>query len=543
MSSSSVQVNPYDTLLQFASMKSALGEEPCTHKFILSDDLQGLQNWVEASDIENDERIDEIDYRVNNDYFKHGFSPLHIAAIMGNLNAAQILVGTRVCQMNVKDHGEATAMHHAAARGDRVFGEFLRTHGANDHFVDFYQGTPANVLSQCHFHNDPLQQRCFYIESGQMREGNGLDFSRLTGATFIDRDICITPLDWVKSWEKGCSGDTEKRNEILSDHQQVHLRSLYDAFIQKPPQVYLDSHDIAGYLLRAGEDMPAFTVIGEYLGEIDSEQREALKTRHDLELREKKRGLKKWETDYCYSLDPRYHYQLGKVDSFEKRGLMAMVSSSFPNIIVRELICQKGQESRIIFLTTELVIKGSILAFDYGEEHSVKRMPYVELREEAMVEFFQSRSWDQILDSLMHPDEYSDDPGTRLQELAEEAKVKYLMNTPTAMVRLVLGNVISCELAEEIFKRHKEAQSSSESGYLSEFVPFFSSDTSIQEEFLSYISNFLETIQGLPASLTEPVTTAILKACGAQSTLELLKKIDSEANRLGEIADKSLSES
>ncbi|MGH2611420.1 MAG: ankyrin repeat domain-containing protein, partial [Rhabdochlamydiaceae bacterium] len=241
-SSSTVQPNSYLPFIQSISSNWDADDELHTHVLIRDRKQQELQDWLACNELSSaEEKKRKIFFRVNgHDFINRGLSPLHIASMTGNFDAADALISTRVCNPNVKDHGGATPMHHAAVRADFLFIQILKKKGADDRIQDYYGGTANDILRQCHPNHNPSEQQFFYMLGNEIIEGSGHDFKRLTGADFIHDDMIQAPADWIQSWQEAYELGENQRNMLLREPYFQTLANLYHSFLTKPPQLYMD---------------------------------------------------------------------------------------------------------------------------------------------------------------------------------------------------------------------------------------------------------------------------------------------------------------
>ncbi len=370
-------------------------------------------------------------------------TPWHIAAITNNMDAARFVQQINIWNVDAQDNSGYTAMHHAAVLGNRTFIEFLKSIGASDKIRDVINGgTPQDILAQCYPNTNPSEQQILVKKEDQIRKETGEFFEKLTGAAFLDKELVISPDFVFKQWQG------YKSIAFNFTVFEIHLIERYEKFRANShlPKMYLDSHPTIGHLVRAGEKIPAFTIIGEYLGEI--QERPKTKARH-------------CNVGFNYDKNPEDHYTYklndgSIINSFKMRGMMAMLASSFPNVMVNHVSLQRGQFERLVCYTIEDVEVDEPLVLDYGAGHPVKKMSYVELRRKEMEAFFRGKDAKTLFSKLNFFKEKTP-PNISLHEeqiaLREEAKVKYLMTTPHAMLKLLLKRCISHEVARELIER------------------------------------------------------------------------------------------
>ncbi len=406
-------------------------------------------------------KLEEVEEKLQKDWDYHmrdsyGLSPWHIAAMTNNQQAALLLFRAKIWDINICDNLWCTAMHHAAVAGHITFIHFLKSHGASDKLCNLSRGTPQDLLQQCHRAVDPRAQTFWIKQNDEIVEKNGEEFAQLTHATLIEEDVVDTPAQWIKRWRK----DVKEPVYFYAQTEFVgKTLQCYQAF--RPgtaPKVYLDHDPKIGYFLRAGEKIPPFTMMGEYLGEVLDE--DETNKRWAPREREKRRLENNSEDPdavlFNFSLNSRYHYSSstsmsvkGSIDAYAKRGFMAMMACSFPNVFEDFVSHQRGQRQRVIFFSCEEIEKDAPLVTDYGREHMVKKMAYVELREKEMFDFFKDKDYDQLQSMLKKPETSQFSKETDyLTALANHQRARYLLNTPQALLTLRLKDSLKVSLLD-----------------------------------------------------------------------------------------------
>ncbi|MCE5319381.1 MAG: ankyrin repeat domain-containing protein [Parachlamydia sp.] len=473
-------------------------------------------SWSPPPEIEDQEVEEEVKAYVNDNNTKHGFTPMHIAVMTNSLDAAQVLLDSGKCQLDETDQNGATALHHAAVLGSMLFIQLLVSNGANETFQDGYGGTYQDILRLCHQKIDPAAQKVFVrIASGTVQEETGIQFFQRTKATLIDADCLLSPLLWLENWEN--IQHAEKLNA-----RDVALRDRYLA--RRPAPVFWMDHDPSvGYYLRAGQKIPRFTILGDYLGKIDPIERKTKCDNHKQMVLQKANQLKDWQKPFFYHDSPEMQYGHSSIDAFAFRGQMALVADSFPNIVTRPIWRANGVYQRVIFVAAQDIDMGEILSIDYGNEHEVKRIPFKELRSEAMDTFFKTHSQDALIDILKKENSRSANLDQQLERLANVAMVNYLLNSPTAMLKLYLTGLISLATLNELFK----LKITPGEDPFSLAVAMFRGQ-SMQEKFFHAMLQFDEECQKCKdPALVAQAKKDLLEKIGVCNTLELYTALKS----------------
>lgn len=102
----------------------------------------------------------------------------------------------------------------------------------------------------------------------------------------------------------------------------------------------------------------------------------------------------------------------------------------------------------------QLVLFQEILSIDYGD-HDVKKMPYIELRLEEMIQFFSGKTKEELLDPMI-PKKLDKDISYEqmYQFISQELTVKYVLKTPSALLTLLLKDVVSLDVFSSLFNQH-----------------------------------------------------------------------------------------
>lgn len=519
---------------------------------IMNNQIDKLRDYITCKgavfppEEEVDARVEEVDARVNDNQFRFKLTPIHVAAMMDNVAAVKCLLSTKLCQVNARDGAGATALFHAAINGSHEVAQLLKENGALDECMKEVEY--SKLFAQCHPPLTAASQQVFFREQGQTVQRTGEDFNRLVGSRLIDQDLYICSQEWIEKWKNIQDKDHHGANrarwyaKVVLSTYDLAMRSLYDLFCKNTPRhVYLAFDPAIGFYLCAGEDIPPFTVIGEYLGEVNDALHEEKEQSSIRSIKERATEDKcdEDEKKFLYCDQPRYHYQLGGrteafwdsgpyggmewktktievIDAHDYRSLMAMVNCSFPNVIARPVLTPYNM-IRVLFITMESVSKDTPFAFDYGP-HSVKRMRYREMREAALESFVASTDLEAFASNLPKSEkDYSDDLQERLRQVSEEAKLDYLLQTPTAILSLTIKGLLSFAVIDKLF-RSKYQIKNKETEYRSTMEGTFMWEL---KEMIKY------------KRLTEPRKTELLDAIGKEELLtiyRMLRKINQNDN-------------
>lgn len=461
----------------------------------------------------------EISRAVNEKVYtrKYGLTPLHIAVMTNNLFAVKSLIATNKCKINEKDCLGATPIHHAAALGNREFIQLLVGAGADPSEEDNYGGTYKDLLDLFCPTIAPAAQRVFFQETDdKIVKKTGEAFYQRTHATLLDSELILSPLLWLENWKR--SGDVSELTKLGIALQEKYFQ--FHSFL--PPKVLIRKDPVIGHYLCAGEDISRFTIIGEYLGKIDTDELDKKQEIHEDKIIKATEKVKEEdEKQFVYINNPSVDYVLGAIDAYEFRGLMGFVSDSFPNVITIPLRATRGVHERVLFIAATKIKKGEVLAFDYGKEHQTKRMPFKELRQEAMEMF--AACAEKTLKKIKSSGE-NDSLEEFLEFLSLRSRLGYLVHSPIAMLSLYLKRIVSIETLREISDQIS-ALKDDDGGF--GFVTKWHSPKSVPEKFLETLENFdAECTAERNIPFVKKAKTALLEMIGKKSTLEIYRFLD-----------------
>lgn len=468
-----------------------------------------------ADPVEDHEVEEEIRRTITENYSPEKLSPLHIAAMTGNLVAAQILVGSGKCNVNQKDGGGATASHHAAVLGNREFIQYLEQNGADPGITDNHGGTVQDIWTMIHHPIDQgAQSFLFQMPSGEVVNETGLQFYDRTKGVLLTSTLVLSPLQWIEDWKN--SGEELKLKGFERD-----LRDRYIDFKSQPlPRVIVKEDPTVGYYLCAGQFIPRYSIVGEYLGKIDFHEWKEKENDYERMVADKSRQIEdKNEKYFAYAENPSTDYGLERIDAYAFRGLMGLVADSFPNIISHPVMSASGVVQRTLFIAATDIQNGEILAFDYGRVHQTKKIPFKELRQDAMETFFQSHTEAELLEILKKSKKYPEGLDERLEILSLQGQLEYLLHSPTAMLSLYLKGMIKVSTLKNLFNARKSKPKNDLEAALS----LFQTQT-MQEKFLEALDDFdLECQEEDNVSQVQSAKTALVGMLGKVPTVDLYR--------------------
>ncbi|MCB1135445.1 MAG: SET domain-containing protein, partial [Chlamydiia bacterium] len=252
----------------------------------------------------------------------------------------------------------------------------------------------------------------FYYDDGSgVSLGDANLLYELTGAHWADRVSVADGVTMPQSYP--CSQvDMELTHQCLPS---------YRGYKKRAPRLYIRCGEHRGrHAVCALDAIPKGTIVTEYLGQ------------------------------WVGSADIRSNYRWGPIDGLHMRNYGGMVEDGFPNVAAIYLYNIDDIPLRIVFVAVEEIAAGEMVTVHYGMNHSVKILCHEEYRLQAMVRFFSANPLDKMVTRIvalrgMTASEKRWKHCLELENLV--VKLRYLFQTPGALMRLMLDGVIAPELA------------------------------------------------------------------------------------------------
>ncbi len=278
---------------------------------------------------------------------KYQVTPLHVAAITGQVEIARNLIEFGHVDVNAEDIHGWTPLHHAVVIKNARMINLLQKYGAKDGVVNDRNGSPLDFHEMIHAETKPLDQPILEMDSsGSFVKMSRKSFKALTGSIFIDR-MKVPPSLLIDDW-----GLVSHDEAFYNYDCQVNNRKRYETFLNSAVKVALQRTTIdeggterpIGATIVAACDIEPGAMICDYLGEYtDSENSEVGKE----------------------------DYRLGRVDGARFRNLGPIAQDGFPNAFGSAVINIKGLPHVSILVATSKIKKGEPVVWDYST-HPVK---------------------------------------------------------------------------------------------------------------------------------------------------------------------------
>lgn len=259
----------------------------------------------------------------------------------------------------------------------------------------------------------------FYYQNFEgIHPGSPEIFTKLTGAEWADE------MQFPDGKENITISPPGK-----SDYEMLRfLVPAYAAYRKKRPKLYIRPGR-GGHSVHAYEHIAKGTIVTEYLGE--------------------------WKAGASAKTSG---YRWGAIDGLRIRNLGGMVEDGFPNLVAFHIYNIDDVPLRVIFVAVEDIHEGSMVAIDYGMNHSVKLQYHDEYRSEEMISFFMRNPLKKIFFRIK---ELQSRPvrelgwGRTLELESLTAKVRYLFQTPSALLLLLLKKTLC---SEDILKHYGDPE-------------------------------------------------------------------------------------
>ncbi|MFI5344067.1 MAG: ankyrin repeat domain-containing protein [Chlamydiales bacterium] len=332
-------------------------------------------------------------------------TPLHLSVICNDIATLEALLKAGA-DPNVLDIRNWSPLHHAALLNHTEMVRLLIQYQANVDAKTITNGLYTEI-SLLAYHPQSL------------RQNDGDPFLRL-------KDYAVNPQIQCEEWAKGVRIEPTKILGFIEEFRPGHEEHRSNPIPRRLEKITVDSmgHSLPstpGLGLSLEEDVESKTVIGEYLG-----------------VREPHQSCSAYVLNF---LDELF------IDAKDQGDEMSRANDGFPNAGVVLLPNSHQMAVRPIFVTLDLIKRSEQICWNYGFD-DVKLGPYVELRPRELRDFVKSMDWNKCYASLMRQLRYGDNEFSSFI-LAE--KLRYILQTPTAVFQMILDGTISGHFATNLF--------------------------------------------------------------------------------------------
>ena len=348
---------------------------------------------------------------------------LHVCAMLGRDKHAKVVLDLKKIDVNAKDDSGWTVLHFAAFINDTALGQLFVTYGAL--YTPNIRGALPSKLQELAY---PPEKKLsfFYEDKDQIVEGDNQKFFELTGKKLVD-EVVISRDELFKDWKDNASS--------ISYVPQKWIEA-YRKFKQSPPPIlYMTNvNSSIGWEVATQNDLPAETVICEYLGEY-------------IPLPPKNEEDPPLTPDQLREEDT---YRLESINANKKCNLTALFNDGAPKMRIVKVNNEQGIYHRYFFITLEKCPKKTILRWDYVQ-HFVKHEAHTEVSIPSLIQTYkelksQHGPFDSILMKLdkkvLHAVAELD---LHIDEQNIYQKIFYLFTTPQPLIILVVTQTISLQ--------------------------------------------------------------------------------------------------
>lgn len=347
-----------------------------------------------------------------------GLTPLHVAAITGNVEAAAQLIAAGA-KTDCCDHQNWTPLHHAALAGNSVMIDLLTRSGTNLQVQTTLGATFKNISDLLH----PPQSNPKVVwkeADGPVRLITCDEFYNYTSSKFLSENK-ITQEQLFSYWntppkdlqDELAFASEFKQKYLAQEEMPVHVLSKVICNSEGTPLI-----SSPGIGLFANKPLAPKELIGEYLGVI--EEREVLN-----------------------------NFVLKKsINAKEHRNEIPHINDGFINCVLVPIHGVKGLPTRYIFVATEPIAKGDQFCWNYGF-HSVKFGPYVELRRKEVREFIKTHDVQYLVRCLTLT---GTSGALSFEDFVNAEKFRYILSTPSTFFLMALEGVLNPLQVRELHK-------------------------------------------------------------------------------------------
>ncbi len=344
------------------------------------------------------------------------FTPLHIAAITSNVEAAEQLIRAGA-EVNCRDSEKWTPLHHAALAGNQVMIDLLLRSGA-DCMAETSLGATFQNLTEL-LHPPQSAPRIFWrdaegVENLLSRDG----FHKLTTAHFTSENVaCEQQL--FSYWNSFPKVALQDELVFANEFKQKYLEQL-EMPVHAMSKVWHDSEGAKlisspGLGLFAKKPFEAKEIIGEYLGVVSQSNGSNVS-------------------------------DLITIDATAHRNEIPIINDGFINCVMIPVHGVRGLPTREIMVAAEPIGKGDQFCWNYGF-HPTKMGPYVELRKKEVRKFVKTCNFQEMAHLLTR---VGVSGNVRFEDFIKAEKFRYILCTPSLIFLLGLEGVLNDARVKEL---------------------------------------------------------------------------------------------
>lgn len=344
-------------------------------------------------------------------YGPFGITPLGVAAMAGDLKTAKQLIGAG-CSVDVQDVRLCTPLHYAAMNQDEEMEKLLleadkvqncSASVLQNQWGGTYQDTKNWITPHFPFAEDPVF--LYQENNGNLVLGTAEQFEKITDAKYLNQTF-MTPEFLMEEWCNPSPPDDEYT--ALG----TFFKNKYKEYLENPPRLYLvENNEIRGYDVHVDQDLLPNQIVVTYAGILGNEK------------------------------FPDDQYLLEKTDARMMRNLGSMINDGLPNCAVVRIRDVEGLPELHVIIALKEIPRGTRLLYNYNGLHSTKLEQHLELNGKEMEDLFVNHSLIEMWETFQQREIRSIEDA--LEWEAKIAPLRYLANTPSAFIALIMKGVIN----------------------------------------------------------------------------------------------------
>ena len=348
----------------------------------------------------------------------HKYTPLHLSVMMQDLEILNFLLD-KVENLVPVDRYNWTPLHYAYLTQNKALIQLLE-----DKQSERNQNQPINIPLPCKEIKEiltytplPDHQSVFHYQDPETKEifrnATASKFKQLTGAVFTN-SVIVSPQALLAATHGLHTDPDLEKNKQISPLLKESIKNNYPTYLSSLPKIYLGKDSVDGWGVFALDQITRGSLVVHYAGRL--------------------------VLDHTSS-----KYLAGDVDGEKEGNLAARVNDGYPNTRAVAIRLNKIVTTYIFIALRDIAPHEEILA-DYQFGHSVKMLKgYVNAAQEELIRVLEEEGGIKWIFNRLRNTEIH-----KLSSLEEvlnyeklHATLKYLFNTPSVMLNLILEGHIS----------------------------------------------------------------------------------------------------
>lgn len=343
----------------------------------------------------------------------HEYTPLHLSVMMQDLEILNFLLD-KVENLVPMDRYSWTPLHYAYLTQNKALIQLLE-----DKQSERNQNQPTDIPLTCDeikkiltYTPLPEHQSVFHYQDPETKQifknASASKFKQLTGAVFTN-SVIVSPQALLAATHGLHTDPDLEKNKQISPLLKESIKNNYPTYLSSFPKIYLGKDSVGGWGVFAVDPITRGSLVVHYAGRL--------------------------VLDHTSS-----KYLAGDVDGEKESNLAARINDGYPNTRAVAIRLNKIVTTYIFIALRDIAPHEEILA-DYQFGHSVKMLKgYVNAAQEELIRVLEQEGGIKWIFNQLRNIEL--DTLTSLEEVLNyeklEATLKYLFNTPSVMLDLIL---------------------------------------------------------------------------------------------------------